>query len=88
MSLCIYSFSFTALSFDVFINSHAPLKEILLLGLKVLIKASFGVVNSGVAAQLLRLEAEPGFTCTEVCVVAQWLLGRLQAHVTGGHFGH
>ena len=54
--------------------------------------ASLGVVDPGVTAQHLGLEAVPGLPCVEVCVVAQRLLRLLlriwrQAHVAHGGLG-
>lgn len=66
---------------------YKPLKEqCFFVGDEVFQKASFGMVDSGVTAEHLRLVAVPGLPGVKVCVVAQGLLIRGEAHVAHSSF--
>lgn len=67
------------------LSAPTPLKKLVLLGFQIFFEPSLGVVDPGIAAQLLWLKAEPRFACMEVSVIAR-CLGSTQAYVTGGCF--
>ena len=73
--------------FQSYLFPPLPVKELLLLGLEVLLEFSHAVCDTSLTAQILWLVAEPGLSCADVRVVALRLLGRSQTDVTGSRLG-